>query len=127
SLSVSAGDQIVYSHMDMEGKSESGSFNYTVPESINALTFVLDVTDVYGNSGQSNWHFDVGADSPPAISIRHPAAGTRFVEGEALTINALVTDDRQLSEVVFFKRVDGLDHVLQSYNQSAAAQIVANN
>ena len=69
----------------------------------------MTATDEFGNRGSSEVSWPIVVDQPPTVSIRTPAPGTRLVEGEALTINALPGDDRGVDSVTFFVEQGGTD------------------
>lgn len=85
----------------------TGSQSYTVADASSELLVTVETTDIFGNTSNSNWRYVIEVDQPPAISIRTPAAGSRLVEGEAFTVNALVTDDRRVDSVKFIVDHDG--------------------
>src|SRR5690606_1777475 len=126
-VQIKANGAEVFNQTTFSGKEASGSFAYRVPETLTELVLSLTATDVFGNSDTSHWQFDVGTDEPPVVSIRHPAAGSRYVEGESFTINALVSDDREIAQVVFIKRVGPQDQVIKTIGRQDAARLVAAN
>src|SRR5690606_13238518 len=50
-----------------------------------------------------------------------------YVEGESFTINALVSDDREIAQVVFIKRVGQQEQVIKTIGRQDAARLVAAN
>jgi len=103
-------------------QSAEGQFNYTVPASGDALVVNIEVTDEFSNSTASDWNFVLSSDEPPSISIRLPAAGTRFVEGEAFTMSALVTDNRLVESVEFFIEEEGI----QTFSKAFSTEEIQN-
>ena len=94
-----------------------------VPDNIDELLLVLEATDVFGQTSTSNWRYGVGNNSPPVITVRTPVSGSRFIEGESLTINASVTDDDQVENVLFFIEQGG--SIVQTHIYEDAAEINA--
>src|SRR5690606_10567789 len=126
-VSIKANGNSVYSRNDFSLRSESGSLLYTIPTNTDELTLEITATDIYNNSATSNWHYTIDDDQPPAISIRHPAAGSRYFEGEAFTVNALVTDDRQVKEVIFFTRMNEQENIVKRYQGAEINQVINQN
>ena len=98
----------------------SGTFPLTIPSS--GDQFIVNITskDVFGNVETSNWQFSLLTDEPPQVSIRLPAPGTRYVEGELFTASALVTDNRGLASVEFYIDQNG---VISSQHHFTANEI----
>lgn len=126
-ITIVADGRSVFERSDLNKQEETGSFAYKVPTDVAAVDFIVTAEDIYGNKSASNWNYDVNTDLPPSVSIRHPAAGSRYVEGEAFTINALVADDRQVSSVTFFSRLDNVESVVKTYAGGDVQQVIKNN
>ncbi|MCP5077745.1 MAG: hypothetical protein GY951_06765, partial [Psychromonas sp.] len=110
-------------------QSATGSFSFRVPKlselSADNNTIAVELTseDTFGNqSAVSVWNYAIETDEKPQISLRTPAAGSKVTEGEQMIINALVSDDRQLSEVIFFTRIDGIEKPIKNYSNISNAK-----
>lgn len=115
-LDESQVDSVVFTDGDHEISRNSGferhtttekSFDFTIPIDIEDLIIKVSVKDIFGNEKVTEWQYPVIQDSPPQISFRQPAAGSRLVEGEAFTMNALVTDNRKVAAIQFFIEKNG--------------------
>ena len=97
-------------------------FNYLIPDTADPLVLELTSTDIYDNTSSATlWRYDVGVDSPPQISVRSPAPGSRLIEGESVTVNVLATDDRQVDRVDFFVRTGSTEKIIKTLNRQAIA------
>ncbi|MEJ2063568.1 MAG: Ig-like domain-containing protein [Reinekea sp.] len=59
----------------------------------------IRVTDIWGQEKEVQLSGPVVVDQPPAVSIRTPATGSRYYEGESFNVNALVNDDLGIRNV----------------------------
>ena len=119
SINIIANGQPAHSS-GLSASIEEGEFSYTVPPSGDSLVLSVTATDVFGNSGTSTWNYRLVSDEPPSVSIRQPAAGTRFVEGEPFTMSAQVSDNRSLALVEFFVELDGVTLESQAFTADEA-------
>jgi len=83
-------------------------FSYTIPSDADELKLTIVASDIFNNETSRETVYPIEQDQPPVISFRHPAAGSRLIEGEPFTINALVSDNRAVSYVEFFVEKDGV-------------------
>ncbi|HED40633.1 MAG TPA: hypothetical protein ENJ13_09420, partial [Chromatiales bacterium] len=121
---IVAGSEIYSQPLSTE--EESGQFTYTIPAAGDTLTVSIEVADEFNNSVISDWNYNLVADIPPSISIRLPAAGTRFVEGEAFTMSALVTDDRNVDSAEFFVEENGIQTFSRAFSTEEVHDATAN-
>src|SRR5690606_21899291 len=77
---------------------QSGSFTAQVPQEADELVLDVTGTDRYGNTAQRAWRYAVMQDAPPVIDIRSPAPGLRVREGEQLSVNFTVSDDKRVEQ-----------------------------
>ncbi|MFC1748126.1 Ig-like domain-containing protein, partial [Pseudomonadota bacterium] len=109
----------------LSSESATGSFNFTLPASGDSLRIDSTITDIYGNSAVSHWDYSLISDVPPTVSIRTPAAGSRFIEGEPFTVSALVSDNREVSSANFFIKKGSETLFSRSFSASEIASIQA--
>ncbi|HBO93484.1 MAG TPA: hypothetical protein DD667_09395, partial [Gammaproteobacteria bacterium] len=122
SLSVtSSGSSVLARNLAAQATDQhEENFTVTIPDTGTELVLEVSATDIYGNTSPvTNWRYELSSDLPPTVSIRTPAAGSRLTEGESITLNALVADDRKVTGVTFFVRLDGA--VLQQKTVTGAA------
>ena len=62
----------------------------------------MTATDVFGNTKESIWTWQLISDQPPVAEIESPAPGTRLREGEQFLLAAFVNDDRKVISAEFF-------------------------
>jgi hypothetical protein len=123
-LLVQANGSQIY-QTELSGKEGQGTFSYTIADSADTtLTFTLIATDAFGNESTLSQYYTVAHDQPPLISIRHPAAGSRLIEGERFTINAQVQDNRQITFVEFYIERDGESLFSKTYTGREIEDIV---
>jgi len=115
----------VFQNNLLSGKQETGVFDFTIPQGVGELSIDLNAADVHGNATSTNWRFDVGVNQAPLISIRHPAPGSRLVEGENFTINAQISDDQSIQSVEIFVEESGVSKFSKSFSAEIAAQLIA--
>ncbi|MCI2285222.1 Ig-like domain-containing protein [Colwellia sp. MSW7] len=99
-------------------------FNYNIPQDVDSLVLTIISTDVLGNSSTLNQSYTIATDIKPNISIRHPAAGSRLVEGESFTINALVSDNRSIQSVEIFIEENGISTFSKRFSTYESEHIV---
>jgi hypothetical protein len=109
--------------VNVTGNAQDGTLSYTVPDAVSSVTLTLVVKDYFGNVGQRDFVYAVTTDAPPKIDLRAPPPGSRMTEGEAFTLTAAVTDNRRVSEVTFFARVNGQPVFTQVFNQEAVDRV----
>lgn len=74
-------------------------------------TLTLRARDSQGQTTQEVLAIEVVVDTPPVVRILAPAAGVVRVEGATIAVNAEVTDELGVREVLFF--VDGVQRAVR--------------
>jgi len=106
-------------------KEANKSFNFTIPSNESTLTFTLVSKDLLGNITTLNQSYEIEEDVSPTISIRHPAAGSRLIEGESFTINALISDNRSIKSAEIFIEHDGKSSFSKTFSTKESNFIVS--
>ncbi|MES0328548.1 MAG: hypothetical protein ABUK13_10215, partial [Gammaproteobacteria bacterium] len=109
----------------------SGNVTLTVPSSGDEFIVTVIAEDYFTNiTNPTVWKYNLLSDTKPEIDIRNPAPGSRFVEGEMVTVNALVSDNRPsdtqglgLVHVSIFSELDGVILFEKSFD---ASEIIKN-
>ena len=88
SLKVSGSEDAFFSK-NYSGISAEDSCTLTLPAGYDedAVTVVMEATDVSGLKSQFQWTAYLTDDPSPVVTILSPGSGTRFVEGESFTAN----------------------------------------
>src|SRR5690606_7696248 len=68
---------------------------------------VLTAEDLYGNKISSNWRYGLVSDNKPDLSVRLPALGASYYEGEIVPVSLWPSDDIALKEVGYKVLRDG--------------------
>ncbi|MBL4671230.1 MAG: hypothetical protein JKX81_03135, partial [Arenicella sp.] len=124
SVRIEHAGSVVYSS-NLSGKQHQGQFNLIIPVGNDELIFDITAIDVLDNESNNSTVYAINQDQAPIISVRHPAAGSRLIEGEQLTINALISDNRSLGSVEIFVSENGQKTFSKYFSANQANQIIA--
>ena len=100
-----------------------GQFEYQVPEDEagDELTLLAVAIDQAGKTTEQAFVFSLVSDTPPSVSIRSPAAGTRLTSGESFSANVLVSDNRGVDRVEFFRQTGAQREVLETVTMQSGS------
>jgi hypothetical protein len=114
--------QVVGQATVSEGKSKVtmalGSLQ--TPAEVESWNLTLEATDVWGNTATTSVGGALRLDEMPTLSIRTPAPGSRYIEGESFAVNVLAQDDIGI-ETVTLRIFDG--DTLQQVESKTAYQL----
>src|SRR5690606_9567807 len=114
--SVTVSGKQVAGESDINGKQEiNGSFQVDLNSNLcpagcstgSEAVLVLTAEDLYGNKISSNWRYGLVSDNKPTLSVRLPALGASYYEGEVVPVSLLPSDDIALKEVGYKVVRDG--------------------
>ncbi|MBL4868789.1 MAG: hypothetical protein JKY67_20695 [Pseudomonadales bacterium] len=127
SVSISVADSVALERDYATQKTNivEDSMQVTLSTDRDEFVVIIEGKDIFGNSsGTTSWVYPLINNTPPTISIRHPAPGSRLVEGERYTLNLSVTDDDQVVSVEVYYVENGVDLLSHQFSSGEISNAI---
>ncbi|ASP40172.1 hypothetical protein CHH28_16470 [Bacterioplanes sanyensis] len=90
--------------------------------SVDDVLIELAVRDIHDNRRTSNWRYRIVDDEKPSVSVRLPAQGGRYYEGERVPISLVANDDYQIKEVGYIVYRNGQELFRKALSEVDSAE-----